>query len=97
MKSVISLKSSGETRQTFHKNILLLSFRRMFVLEKHCIMFSLEKHFIMYLLNNKKYLRKKIIRRKIQVAKHELIVLNLFSERVKILQMLFTKNTVKPV
>ena len=97
MKSVISLKSSGETRQTFHKNILLLSFRRMFVLEKHFIMFSLEKHFIMYLLNNKNYLRKKIIRRKIQVAKHELIVLNLFSERVQILQMLFTKNTVKPV
>ena len=97
MKSVISLKSSGETRQTFHKNILLLSFRRMFVLEKHFMMFSLEKHFIMYLLNNKNYLRKKIIRRKIQVAKHELIVLNLFSERVKILQMLFTKNTVKPV
>ena len=51
----------------------------------------------MYLLNNKNYLRKKIIRRKIQGAKHELIVLNLFSERVKILRMLFTKNTVKPV
>ena len=40
---------------------------------------------------------KKIIRRKNQVAKHELIVLNGFSERVKILLVLFTKNTVKPV
>ena len=51
----------------------------------------------MYLLNNKNYLCKKIIRIKKQVAKHELIVLNAFSERVKILWVLFTKNTVKPI
>ena len=48
-------------------------------------MFCLKKHFIMNLLNNKNYLCKKIIWRKKQVAKHELIVLNAFSERVKIL------------
>ena len=39
-----------------------------------------KKHFITYLLNSKNYLCKKIIRRKKQVAKHELIVLNVFSE-----------------
>ena len=60
-------------------------------------MFSLNKHFIMYLLNNKNYLCKKIILRKNQVAKDELIVLNALSERVKILLVLFTKNTGKPV
>ena len=46
--------NSGETRKTFHKNILL-SFHHML---------PLKKHFIMYLLNNKNYLCKKIIRRK---------------------------------
>ena len=51
----------------------------------------------MYLLNNKNYLCKKIIRIKKQVAKHELIILNAFFERVKILWVLFTKNTVKPI
>ena len=51
----------------------------------------------MYLLNNKNYLCKKIILRKNQVAKDELIVLNALSERVKILLVLFTKNTGKPV
>ena len=51
----------------------------------------------MYLLNNKNYFYKKNIRRKKQVAKQELIVLNAFSEEVKILWVLFTKNTVKPV
>ena len=60
-------------------------------------MFYLKKHFIMYLLNNKNYLCKKIILRKKQVAKDELIVLNALSERMKILLVLFTKNTVKPV
>ena len=50
-------------RKTFHKNISLISFRHML---------SLKKHFIMYLLKNKNYLRKKIIRRKKQVAKHKL-------------------------
>ena len=49
---------------------------------------------MMYLLNNKIIFAKKIIRRKKHVAKHELIVLNAFSERVKILRVLFTKNTV---
>ena len=48
-------------------------------------MFSLKKHFIMHLLNNKNYLCEKIIRRKKQMTKLELIVLNVFSERVKIL------------
>ena len=47
--------------------------------------FCLKKHFIMNLLNNKNYLCKKIIWRKKQVAKHQLIVLNAFFERVKIL------------
>ena len=47
--------------------------------------FCLKKHFIMNLLNNKNYLCKKIIWRKKQVAKHQLIVLNAFFERVKIM------------
>ena len=49
----------------------------------------------MHLLNNKNYLSKKVIRREKQVAKHHLIVLNALSERVKILQVILTKNTVK--
>ena len=60
-------------------------------------MFSSKKHFIMYLLNKKNYFYKKNIRRKKQVAKQKLIVLNAFSDEVKILWVLFTKNTVKPV
>ena len=51
----------------------------------------------MYLINNKNYLCKKFIRRKKQVAKYEFIVLNVFCERVEILRMLHTNNTVKPV
>ena len=51
----------------------------------------------MYLLNNKNYLHKKNTRSKKEVAKHELIVLNAFSESVKILWVLFTKSTAKPV
>ena len=54
--------------------------------------FFLKEHFIMYLWNNKNYLCKKIIRRKKQAAKHKLLVLNAFSERVKILWVLFTKK-----
>ena len=54
--------------------------------------FFLKEHFIMYLWNNKNYLCKKIIRRKKQAVKHKLIVLNAFSERVKILWVLFTKK-----
>ena len=79
---------SGETRKNFHKSICLLSFLHMF---------SLKKHFVMYLINNKNYLCKKFIRRKKQVAKQEFIVLNVFCERVEILRMLHTNNTVKPV
>ena len=43
-------------------------------------MFSLKKHFIMHVLNNKNCLCKKIIHTKKQGEKHELIVLNAFSE-----------------
>ena len=39
----------------------------------HFAIFSLKKHFIIYPLNNKNYLYKKIIGRKKQVQKHELI------------------------
>ena len=80
--------SSGETRKTFHKNF--------FYLLMFCCMFSLKKHFIMHVLNNKNYLCKKIIQRKKQGEKHELIVLNAFSES-EILWVLFTKNTVRPI
>ena len=52
----------------------------------------------MYLLNNKNYLCKKIIRRKKQLAKHELTFFKcIFWKRKEILWVLFTKNTVKPV
>ena len=57
--------SSGETRKT-SDGIFLLSFRHVFF----------KKHLIMHLLNNKNYLYQKNIRKKKQVAKHELIVLN---------------------
>ena len=72
---VKELLSSGETRETFQKTFSYYRFA----------MFSVKKLFIMYLLNNTNYLCKKIIRRKKQVAKRELIVSNAFSERVKIL------------
>ena len=49
----------------------------------------------MYLLNNRNYCCRKNIPRKKQVARHELIVFKcIFFERVKILWVLFTKNTV---
>ena len=51
----------------------------------------------MSLSNNKNYLCKKFIQKKKTGGETQLIVLNAFSERVKILQMIFTKNTVKLV
>ena len=72
-----------------------VSYKHFLIIVSLYVFFN--KHVIMYLLHNKNYLCKKIIQRKKQVGKQELIVLNAFSKRVKILLVLFTKKTVKPV